>query len=84
MEIVRDNPIIINRKKKILTLPHRGQQHPLGKKLTLLACRVSGKNSKVEDFLKHQQIFSCHHENIPRKNSMIHKEQLSFPKLCLF
>jgi hypothetical protein len=37
MEIVTDNPIVINRKKKILSLPHRGQQHPLGKKLTLLA-----------------------------------------------
>ena len=72
MEIVRDNPIIINRKKKILTLPHRGQQHPLGTKPTLLACRVSGKILKVEDFLKHQHIFSCHHGNIPRKNSMKH------------
>ena len=67
MEIVTDNPIVINRKKNLLTLPHRGQQHPLGKELTLLACRVSGKFSKVDDFLKHQQIFSCHHGNIPRK-----------------
>ena len=71
MEIVTDNPIVINRKKNLLTLPHRGQQHSLGKELTLLACRVSGKFSKVDDFLKHQQIFACHHGNIPRKNSMI-------------
>ena len=72
MEIVTNNPIVINRKKNVLTLPHRDQQHPLGQKLTLLACRVSENISKVEDFLKHQQIFSCHHGNIPRKNSMIH------------
>ena len=38
----------------------------------MLAFRISEKISKVEDFLKHQQIFSCHHGNIPRKNSMIH------------
>jgi hypothetical protein len=68
-------PIVINRKKQLLALPHRGQQHPPGKQFTLLACRVSGEISKVEDFLKHQQIFSCHHGNIPRKNSMIHSSK---------
>jgi hypothetical protein len=31
MEMVTDNPIVINRKKKLLTLPHRSQQHPLDK-----------------------------------------------------
>lgn len=75
MEILTDNPIVINRKKKILTLPHLDRQHPLGKKLTLLACRVSGKTSKVEDFLKHQQIYLCHHGSIPRENSIIHSSK---------
>jgi hypothetical protein len=36
---------------------------------------VSGKISKVEDFLKHQQILSCHHGNIPRKISMKHSSK---------
>lgn len=72
MEIVTDNPLVINRKKNLLSLPHQGQEHPLGKKLTLLACQVSGKISKVEDFLKHQQKYLCPRGKIPRKNSMVH------------
>ena len=76
MEIVTNNLKVINRKKNVLTLPHRDQQHPLGKQLTLLACRVSGNISKVEDFLKHQQIFSCYLGNIPRKNSMTHSSKM--------
>jgi hypothetical protein len=46
MELVTDNPIVINRKKKILTLPHRGQHHPLVKKLTLLHVEYQGKFRK--------------------------------------
>ncbi|KAL5014327.1 hypothetical protein ScPMuIL_008597 [Solemya velum] len=40
MEIVTDNPLVINRKKNLLSLPHQGQEHPLGKK-TYSACMSS-------------------------------------------
>lgn len=75
MEILIDNPRVISRKKNLLTLPQLDRQHPLGKKLTLLACRVSGIPSEVEDFQKHQQRYSCHLGSTPPKNSIIHSSK---------
>ena len=70
MEILTDNPILIPRKTNLLMLPHLDKLHPLGKKLILIACQVSGKISEVEDFLKHQQEFSWHHGSIRQRNSI--------------
>jgi hypothetical protein len=43
-------PIRLPRHKNILTLPHNGQFHPLGKTLSLTVVTVSGDYSKTKDF----------------------------------
>ncbi len=43
-------PIRLPRHKNILTLPHSGRTHPLGKTLSLVAVTVSGDCSKSKDF----------------------------------
>lgn len=70
MEILTDNPVIIPKKKNLLTLPHSGESHPLSRKLNLIACRVSGKTFEVEDFLKRQQKFSCLRGGAPLRNNI--------------
>lgn len=70
LEILIDNPIQIQRKTNLLTLPHTGRAHPLGRKLTLIACHVSGKSSKIEDFQKRLPQYSCRPGNCQPKNSI--------------
>lgn len=72
MEILVDVPIIILKRKGLLTLPHLKVIHPLEQKLKLIVCKVSGKTSDVEDFLKNLPTFSCNHGNLELRNSTTH------------
>lgn len=45
-------PIRLPRHRDLLTLPHDGTQHPLGKRLKMGAVVVSGNRSRVEAFRK--------------------------------
>lgn len=58
MSILVDFPRVIPRRKKMITLPHMDVEHPLQKKLTLIACRVSGIPSEIEDFQVKLQVYS--------------------------
>ena len=43
-------PLTLPRHKDLLTLPHSQMLHPLRKKMTMVACRLSGKHSEVKEF----------------------------------
>lgn len=52
MEMITDTPYLLPKRENLLTLPGTRKIHPLHKKLTLMACRLSGKPSQAERFLK--------------------------------
>ena len=56
MEMITDTPYLLPKRENLLTLPGTRKIHPLHKKLTLMACRLSGKPSQAERFLKKQPI----------------------------
>ena len=56
MEMMTETPYLLPKRENLLTLPGTRKIHPLHKKMTLMACRLSGKPSRVEIFLKEQQI----------------------------
>jgi hypothetical protein len=56
MELLIQTPLILPR--EILSLPHSREKHPLHKKLTLVACRLSGKIWKCERYREKLQISS--------------------------
>ena len=70
MELLIDFPVIIRKKKELLTLPMKDKKHPLQNKLKLVVCRVSGTISENEVFLSNLPTFSCHPGETVPKNSM--------------
>ena len=72
MNILVDYPRIIPRKNRLLTLPHREQEHPLAKKLILIACLVSGIPSEIEAFQEKLQVYSSHHGECPLETNTSH------------
>lgn len=58
MEMMTDTPILLPKRENLLTLPGTQRIHPLHQKLTLMACRISGKPLEVERFLNAQQTSS--------------------------
>ena len=63
-------PILLNRGKSTLVLPHSGESHPLYQKLTLTACVLSGKHYKCQNFLKKLAISSSEAGENQPKNSI--------------
>ncbi|WAR24285.1 hypothetical protein MAR_037954 [Mya arenaria] len=52
---------LLPRHRDLLTLAHYREEHPLGRKLRLIAATVSGKHSKVEVFRENLLISSSSH-----------------------
>jgi hypothetical protein len=65
MKMLTRKPVILPR-KNFLFLPHQIKEHPLRRKLVLMACRVSGVYTENKDFLEQQPTLSCHHGEIPQ------------------
>ena len=55
LNLLVENPIILPKKRWLLTQPTSGQEHPLNNNLSLLSCRLSGKHVKT---LAYQQKLS--------------------------
>ena len=49
-----DNPLLLPQSDNLLLLPHTREQHPLRKKMRLMACKLSGQASCREMFLTKQ------------------------------
>ena len=54
LNLLVDNPLLLPQSDNLLLLPHTGEQHPLRKKMKLMACKLSGKASCREMFLTKQ------------------------------
>ena len=52
LQLLIDKPIILPTTDNLLTIKYTEKKHPLHRKLTLMACLVSGNVRKVETFLK--------------------------------
>ena len=59
LNLLVDNPLLLPQSDNLLLLPHTGEQHPLRKKMRLMACKPSGKASCREMFLTKQPKSSC-------------------------
>ena len=65
-----DHPRILPNSKHLLTQAHSKTPHPLGKKLKLLACLVSGKASSKETFQTQlPQLLCSHGQQAPRSST---------------
>jgi hypothetical protein len=78
LELIVDYPVIICKRKALLTLPHTNKKHPLTKKLQLIACKVSGNSFENEDFQKCLPIFSCHLGNVAPRSSTVYSSKDGF------
>jgi ribonuclease HI len=78
LELLVDTPVIICKKKGLLTLPHTNQEHPLTKKLQLIACKVSGNSFENEDFQKNLPISSCRLGNVAQRNNTVFSSKGGF------
>lgn len=55
-----NNPLLLPRMKRLLTLPFDpSKTHPLGSKMQMMACLLSGKDSCVQDFHRGLKKSSC-------------------------
>lgn len=60
LSLICDKPILLRSRHKLLTLPHKPEAlPPLGKKLDLMACRLSGRAFKVSAFLQELKKSCC-------------------------
>ena len=59
LNVLADNPLLHPQSDNLLLLPHTGEQHPLRKKMGLMACKLSGQASCREMFLTKQPKSSC-------------------------
>lgn len=55
LQMLVDKPIVLPKSRHLLHLPYKpDQHHPLGQKLVLIACHVSGNRLKSKTFLQEQ------------------------------
>ena len=59
MELLTEAPVVISKKKGLLKWPHQDAEHPLGDKLKIMVCKVSGIRSENVDFLNSLPRSSC-------------------------
>ena len=71
MQLLVDHPVILPKKDNLLTICQYEKLHPLHKKLTLMACRLSGNFTKTKTFLLKQPIYYCHPGGSEPKNSTV-------------
>ena len=59
LTLLIDYPLVLPQSDNLLQLPQSGEQHPLRRKMGLLACKVSGRVSVRETFQAKLQQLSC-------------------------
>lgn len=69
MELMIDTPYLLHKSENLLTIPGTRKIHPLHRKLNLMACRLSGKVSKVDMYLQKQPISLCHLGDLGHRSS---------------
>jgi len=69
LSLVVEKPLILPKVDKILKLQHTDQKHPLAHQMVLIACKLSGNPTEVEDFQNSLPTFSWHHGDHPQNAS---------------
>ena len=72
MELLVSPPKILPKREDLLTLPSSGQMHPLRKKLSLMACRLSGNVCETKEFRQRYCMLSNSRGEIPQRCSTPH------------
>ena len=76
-------PIRLPRHRDLLTLPHNSQEHPMAKKLTMVAVIISGNSSKVREFqLQHLRSSSVHGKKEQVSSMLVHGNSGIFGVCC--
>ena len=70
MRSLVDHPLILPCTSEILHLAHSHQKHLLSPKLKLIACRISGDNTKSSAFRMRQSVLLQHHGDHQRNHSI--------------
>jgi hypothetical protein len=69
MELLIQRPVLLPRKRKLLSIPQTDKIHPLQNQMRLIACRLSGEITKVKEFREMQPISYLHlGEEVHRSN----------------
>ena len=69
LKLLIADPVILPDVTQILSLPHSNSVHPLGKKLRLIACHISGDNSQCREYLEKLQTSSWPHGELRHRRS---------------
>ena len=72
LELLIDHPVIIKVKQNTLKIQGSNKIHPLVNRLHLMACRISGKRSKTENFQKSLLKSLWHRGDDPPKSNIHH------------
>lgn len=72
MSLVMAQPLILPRNQNLLSIPQKELLHPLRKKMTLIACHLSGSVLKRMEFQNQQPSLSCHLGGVQLKNHTVH------------
>ena len=56
LRMIVATPIVLPRKDNLLQSPIKGKLHPLWRKMTLMACKISGHHWKSAEFLQRQPL----------------------------
>ena len=70
MELLVQKPVLLPRRRKLLTLPQSDRIHPLHGQLRLIACRLSGQTMKVREFQEKQPESFLHLGEEVQRNNM--------------
>ena len=71
MSMLIQPPRLFLKKENLLRLPHSDTSHPLWQKMQLMACLVSGKASKQQEFQKKLEVSCCSLGENPPETSMV-------------
>ena len=72
LEKLVDHPVILPVTNDLLTLPGMNVHHPLKDSLVLMACRLSGRIFRNEEFLNKQPRSCWHHGSWEPRNNIKH------------
>ena len=71
MEMLYTFPVRLPRHRDLMVLPHNSQNHPLSKRINMVAAGVSGNPFKIKDFLSRLLISSSTHGDQGLKSNTI-------------
>ena len=72
MELLIQRPVLLPRKRKLLSIPQTDKIHPLQNQMRLIACRLSGEITKVKEFREMQPISYLHLGEEVRRSNIQH------------